>query len=275
MDTWMPRLLPIVRTLALALVGFGLLIFFVQRRLAFPGVSRDPMRTGAVAPDDVEQVWLETSYGHVESWLFPGSGEGAGPTILFAHGNGELIDDWYREMSSLAAEGVNVLAVEFPGYGFSEGAPSRRAIREAFNAAFDRMAERADVDRERIVAYGRSLGGGAAGDLARDRPVAALVLQSTFSSMAAVARSMLVPGFLVRDRFDNVEAIRSYEGPVLLMHGPRDDVLPFSHAERLARAREGLEITPIDCAHNDCAKVWPEIRRHLLTLLREHGVLGT
>lgn len=273
MDTWMPRLIPVIRTLTLALLGFGVLVFFLQRRLAFPGTSRDLPRAAPVAPGDVEQVWLETSYGRVEAWFFPGSGEGARPTIVFGHGNGELIGDWYREMSSLAAGGVNVLAVEFPGYGFSEGKPSRGTIREAFNAAFDRMADRSDVDRERIVAYGRSMGGGAAGDLARDRPVAALILQSTFSSAKSVARSMLVPGFLVRDRFDNVEAVRGFEGPVLLMHGPRDDVLPFSHAQRLARAREGLAITRIDCAHNDCARVWPDIRDQLIGFLREHGLL--
>lgn len=273
MDTWIPRLASIARILALALVGYGALIFFVQRWVAFPGALRDPPRDRAVAPDGAEQVWLETSFGRVEAWLFPGHGEGALPTAVFAHGNGELIGDWTREMSDLASSGMNVLAVEFPGYGFSEGKPSRSSIREAFGTAFDRMATRPDVDPERVIAYGRSMGGGAAADLARDRPVAALVLQSTFSSAMAVARSTLVPGFLVRDRFDNVEVVERFERPVLLMHGPDDDVLPYSHAETLAEAREGLRITTIDCAHNDCARVWPDIRDHIVDFLREHGLL--
>lgn len=274
METWMPRLLDALRVGALVLAGFGLVVFFVQRWLAFPGVLRSPLRQEPVAPDGVEQLWIETDFGRVEAWLFAAEGQGPHAAALYAHGNGELIDDWAGEMRDLADHGVTMLAVEFPGYGYSEGKPTRESIRRTFAGAFDRLAGRPDVDRDRIVAYGRSMGGGAAADLALDRPVAALILQSTFSSTMAAARAMLVPGFLVRDRFDNVRAVRTFEGPVLLMHGPADDVLPFAHAERLARARDGLEITPIDCAHNDCGRVWSDIRSSILAFLGENGVVG-
>lgn len=273
MDPWLPRLVSLSRILLLFLVGFGVLVFFVQRWIAFPGAVLDPRRSGPTPPEGAEQVWLETDVGRVEAWLFHADGPGPRPTLIYAHGNGELIDDWAREMADLADAGVHVLAVEFPGYGFSEGRPSRGSIRGAFREAFDRMAARPDVDPDRIVAYGRSMGGGAAGDLARDRPVAALILQSTFSSTMDAARSMLVPGFLVRDRFDNVAAVESFEGPVLLMHGPDDEVLPFAHAERLAAVRPSLRITRLDCGHNDCADVWPDIRRHVTDFLRGNGLL--
>lgn len=273
MEEWIPRLVPVTRILTLSVVGLGLLIFFAQRWVAFPGARRDPGRARAVAPQGIEQLWLETSYGRVEAWFFPAGGEGPRTTVIFAHGNGELIDDWAHAMSELAESGLNAVAVEFPGYGFSAGTSSRRTIREAFDVAFDRMAGRPDVDPDRIVAFGRSMGGGAAGDLALDRPVAALILLSTFSSAMAVARSTLVPGILVRDRFDNVTAIEGFQGPVLLMHGPTDDVLPFSHAQTLSRAREGLEITTLPCAHNDCARAWPDIRAHIVTFLGVHHIL--
>lgn len=273
MDAWLPRLMPLIRVLALAAIGFGVLIFLVQRWIAFPGAYREPLRSAPSPPRSGEQIWLSTDFGRVEAWLFTAEGDGPRPAVIYAHGNGELIDDWAREMRDLAHQRIHALAVEFPGYGFSGGKPTRPKIRATFAEAFDRLAARADVDEDRIVAYGRSMGGGAAGDLTRDRPVAALVLQSTYSSTMAVARSMLVPGLLVRDRFDNAEAVRSFEGPVLLMHGPTDDVLPFSHAERLARAKPGLEITRIDCAHNDCARIWTDIRGHLVGFLRENGIL--
>jgi len=273
MATLLPKMLPVLRTVALVGVGLCALVFFFQRWIAFPGAFRDARRSAPRAPPEVEQLWIETGFGRVESWFFPAEGEGPHPTAIYAHGNGELIDDWTREMADLADHGINALAVEFPGYGFSDGKPARSTIREAFTEAFDRVAARPDVIRDRIVSYGRSMGGGASADLARDRPVAALVLQSTFSSTPSVARSMLVPGFLVRDRFDNVAAIRDFDGPVLLMHGPTDDVLPFEHAERLAAARDGLEITRIDCAHNDCARVWEDIRRHIVRFLREEELM--
>ncbi len=263
----------VVRVLLLGLVGFGLLTFVAQRWVAFPGVFRESPRSSASAPVGVAQLWLETSFGRVEAWLFLAAGDGPRPTAIFAHGNGELIEDWEGDMRRLAAAGVNSLIVEFPGYGHSEGKPSRATLRETYSLAFDRLAERTDVDSDRIVAFGRSMGGGAAGDLALDRPAAALILASTFSSTMAVANEILVPGFLVRDRFDNQRVVTDFEGPVLLMHGTADDVIPFSHAETLAAARDGLEIIALDCAHNDCGSQWPTIVETVGTFLRENSLL--
>jgi len=271
----MPAVTAAARMIILSLAGAGLVIFATQRRIVFPGTLRSPERATPTPPLGAEQVWIETGFGRVESWYFkaPASPERRG-AVIFAHGNGELIDDWAPEMSRLAREGIHVLAVEFPGYGFSDGSPSRSTIREAFGRAFDVLSARDDVDAGRIVAYGRSLGGGAAADLTVTRPVAALVLQSTFSSTTAVARRMLVPGFLVRDRFDNVAAVRTFGGPVLLMHGRADEVVPFDHAELLAAARDGLEVTPIPCGHNDCGGAWPEISGRIVDFLRESGILS-
>jgi fermentation-respiration switch protein FrsA (DUF1100 family) len=103
--------------------------------------------------------------------------------------------------------------------------------------------------------------------------VRALALQSTFSSIAALARQALLPGFLVLDRFDNRRAVADFQGPVLLMHGPRDEVIPFEHALTLASVREGLAITEIDCGHNDCADQWPSIVSLFAAFLRENGLL--
>ena len=297
----MSQLLVIVRVLALAMLGYLALIFVVQRRMAFPGTLRTSPRPTASAPPDVTQVWLEASFGRVEAWFFRAEGvggaKGAGgveradgakgadgadgapgnvprPTIIFAHGNGELIEDWHGEMGRLAAAGLNALLVEFPGYGHSQGKPSRSALIETYTTAFDWLVARDDVDAERIVAYGRSLGGGVAGDLALNRPVRALVLQSTFSSAKAIAWENFVPGFLVRDRFDNRRAVSDFSGPVLLMHGRRDAVIPYRHAQALAAVREGLDILDLDCAHNDCAPEWPEIVASLMAFLRSNALLN-
>ena len=267
--------LSIVKVLGIGLLGYAIVMFAMQRRVAFPGVSRESARPAALAPAGVVQVWLEPSFGRVEAWFFDTGGGGAEPTVVFAHGNGELIDDWQQEMERLRAGGVNALLVEFPGYGFSEGRPSRAALRETFGEAFDWLVESTSVDSARIVAYGRSIGGGAAADLAMDRPVGALALQSTFTSTTALAREMLLPGFLVRDRFDNRRAVADFGGPVLLLHGQDDDVISYSHALVLASAREGLEVTDIACAHNDCGSEWPHIVATLTHFLGTNGLLGS
>ena len=269
----MPQLLVVGRVLALAVLAYVGLIFVLQRRMAFPGTLRDSPRPMASAPRGVTQVWLEASFGPVEAWFFSGEGHGRRPTIIFAHGNGELIEDWQNDMERLAAAGPNVLLVEFPGYGHSRGKPSRSTLRETFTLAFDWLVARDDVDADRIVAHGRSLGGGVAGDLALNRPIRALVLQSTFSSAGAFARENFVPGFLVRDRFDNRRVVSDFSGPVLIMHGVRDDVIPHAHAEALAAIREGLDVTDMDCAHNDCAPVWPETVDSVTAFLRSNALL--
>ena len=270
---WAPRAFVVGRVLGLAFLGYAALIFSVQRWLVFPGTFRDSPRTTASAPPGVTQVWLETSFGRVEAWFFSAEGSVPKPTVLFAHGNGELIEDWRTEMDRLTPVGLNALLVEFPGYGHSEGKPTRATLRETFALAFDWLVGRDDVDAARIVAFGRSMGGGAASDLAVDRPVGALVLASTFSSAAAIASESFVPGFLVRDRFDNRRAVADFSGPVLLMHGPADDVIPYSHAEALATAREGLGIIDLDCAHNDCAREWPTTVAALTAFLRSNALL--
>lgn len=270
---WISRALVIARVLGLAFLGYAALIFIVQRRMAFPGTSRASPRATAVAPPAVMQVWLETSFGKVEAWFFGAEGSADAPTLVFAHGNGELIDDYRREMEYVASAGMSALLVEFPGYGHSSGKPSRATLRETLTIAFDWLVARDDIDPDRIVAFGRSMGGGAAGDLSLDRPVRALVLLSTFSSAVAIARESYVPGFLVRDRFDNRRVIEDFSGPVLIMHGVGDDVIPYSHAETLASAREGLKIIQIDCAHNDCARVWPAIVESVREFLIRNSLL--
>ena len=262
-----------VRVLGISLLGYALLMFAVQRRMIFAGAQRESPRSSPTPPQGATQVWLDASFGRVEAWFFRADTAASAPTVVFAHGNLELIEDWESEMAALRGQGVNALLVEFPGYGHSEGKPTRETIRETFNEAFDWLVEEADVPRDRIVAWGRSLGGGAAADLSLDRPVRALALQSTFTSTAAMAREAFLPGFLVLDRFDNRRAVADFDGPVLLMHGVEDEVISYEHAVGLASAREGLEVTEIDCGHNDCEPAWPEILSSMTAFLRGNGLL--
>jgi hypothetical protein len=138
-------------------------------------------------------------------------------------------------------------------------------------AAYDQVRTRPDVDPARIVGYGRSLGGGAICALARERTVAALVLESTFSSVRSIAAGFGLPALLVRDPFDNLAALAAFPGPVLLVHGERDRMIPVAHAHELAAAarRPRLVVHP-GCGHNDCPRPWSELRAFLL----ESGLLA-
>lgn len=252
-----------------ALVLYGVLVHLLQRSVLFPGRRVGVAGTGPEAVGG-EVAWLSRPEGEVEVWFLPAHrSAGPGPTLVFAHGNGELIDDWLHEFEAPRSWGLSILLVEYPGYGRSGGRPSERSITGAMIAAHDWVRTRPEADPERIVAFGRSVGGGAAAALAMTRPVAALVLESAFTSVRAMARRQAVPGFLIRDPFDNLGAVRRYQGPVLIVHGARDAIVPPSHARALHAAATDAELHLLDCGHNDCPRPWPLLRR----FLEAHGLL--
>ena len=251
-----------------ALVALGLRQ--VERAVLFPAppVPRESPMPG----DGARHTWLDTPGGRVEAFLLPGriaEGRTRQPLVIYAHGNGELIDSWLGQFDPLRAQGLSVLLVEYPGYGRSSGSPSRSSIQQVFAAAYDWALTEPEVDPRRIVGYGRSLGGGAVCALGRVRPLAALVLESTFTSIRDVATDAFgVPGFVVWNEFDNLEFVRGYESPVLVLHGEQDRSIPVAHARRIAATAPAAEIEILQCGHNDCPRPWARI----VAFLAEHGI---
>lgn len=256
-------------------LGYGIYYLAIQRKILFPN---PPTPAWDVAVDfaGLEKIWLETSFGKVETWFLPAQNTGGepAPALMFFHGNGELIDFWPQSFTGVQQLGVGVMLVEYPGYGRSQGKPTKATISETTTAAYDTLVQREDVDPERVVVYGRSLGGGAAGVLVEQRPVAALILQSTFTNTTRFARQFLLPGFLVVDKFDTLSALEQYRDPVLVFHGQRDDLIPYQHALELTDAAENGRLITMDCFHSDCPPDYEIFWRQVGDFLRENGVLA-
>ena len=269
------RLISLLQAAVVAYLAYALFLFFVQRSVLYPGTKIATLRSETDAPPPgIVQVWLSTAAGRTEAWWIPPPMSEPAAAIIFGHGNAELIEHWAAEAKSLSDSGVGVMLVEYPGYGLSEGEPTRATIGGAFTAAYDWLADRPEVDSDRILVMGRSLGGGAVMDLTSVRPVRAVILQSTFTSAASLAfRSFGAPGFLVRDAYDNLGRLRAFDGPILLFHGVRDRVIPFSDGERLSRAREGISFVPLDCGHNDCPPDWAVVVDEIRSFLRENDLI--
>ena len=218
-----------------------------------PVAARPHVETLRLGPDEVE------------AWLLPARGvEGQAPVLLFTHGNGELIDYWIDAFWRIPDRGVAVLLVEYPGYGRSGGTPSEASIARTMEAAYDAVADRPDIDATRISAWGRSLGGAAACALADRRELAALVLESTFTSVRPFARRFGIVGPLVRDPFDSLPILEAFEGPVLVLHGERDAVVPVAHGRALAEAAARADLQLLPCGHNDCPFQWPRVEAFLM-----------
>lgn len=258
----------------LAVVAVLLLInlicmYFLQPRITFPRPPVYMQKPQALTAAGGESLWLDAAGDRVEAWLLPATAAKVpAPLLIHAHGNGELVDFWAAEFSTLREAGIHVLLVEFPGYGRSAGDPSEASVTAAFVAAYDRAAADPRVDAQRVIGYGRSLGGGAIGQLAARRPMAALVLESTFTSLRDIVRRYYVPDWLVRNRFDTRSVVAAYRGPMLIIHGIRDGIIPVDHAQALKLAAPGATLQLLPCGHNDCPPQWELV----LSFLAANGV---
>ncbi|MBK5275533.1 MAG: alpha/beta hydrolase [Desulfuromonadales bacterium] len=267
---------PMLRYPALALLAYGLyalFLFLVQRQMLYPGRS---VRVSGPPPAGIEPVAVISAAGRSEAWFMPPLKRKAGerrPLVIFFHGNGEVIDYLPEQAEGFREMGMGVLLVEYPGFGRAPGRTDEQSITATAVAAYDAALQREEVDPQRIVFFGRSLGGAAACALAARRPGAALILQSTFTSTRSFARGYLVPGFLVRDVFDNGAVLAAYRKPVLLFHGIRDTLVPPRHSRELQRLAPDARLVELSCGHNDCPPDWREFYRIIAGFLRDAGVL--
>jgi uncharacterized protein len=280
------RPIHMIRVLTLLLAAILLLYlvyagyFYInQRAILFP---RHLIAPPAVVPavPGLEQIWLEASEGRAEAWyLAPLDGQRDGQTIapspllIIAHGNADLMDRWLSSTLGLRRMGVGVLLVEYPGYGRSEGNPSYSAIRETFLLAYDTIIRHPQVDPGRIVPFGHSIGGGAVSALAAERPSAGMILLSTFTSVGALASEQWLPGFAVRDAFNNLAVVQNYRHPLLIIHGKQDRTIPYRHAVTLHAAAQQGEFVSLDCGHNDCIDDWEHFWQSLRPFFLRTGVL--
>ncbi len=248
----------VVVLLALVL-GLGGVVLFMQRLFLFPRHLVQTVPGAAEATPGLEQLWLDTRQGKVEAWFLPGEGASAqtpGPAVIFAHGNGEVIDHWPGQLARYRAMGYSVLLPEYRGYGRSAGSPTAVAITDDFVRFYDLLVARPEVDGARVVFHGRSLGGGAVCALAARRKPQAVILQSTFTSVRNIMRGYMIPGFMVMDPFDNEAVIASLDVPLLVIHGKRDALIPHHHARRLVEVAPQGRLVSYDCDHNDCPPAW-------------------
>ncbi len=134
---------------------------------------------------------------------------------------------------------ISLFAFDYRGYGKSSGIPHEAGLIADGRAARDWLSRRAKVDPQQIVLWGRSLGGAVAVQLSHQRPARGMILDRTFSSLTDVAAwhyPWLPVRYLMRNRYNSLQFIGQYEGPLLQSHGTVDQVIPYALAEKLFAA---------------------------------------
>jgi uncharacterized protein len=251
---WRARLRLVILAIVLGLVlgyvvialGAGVLF----RKMLYPAPLLFPSRV----PPDATLVETRAADGvTVRALSFDGP-RGA-PVVVHFHGNGETMghDVWVAR--ELSRRGLGVLLVEYRGYGLSRGEPSptEDGLYADAAAALDWL-ESNGIGRERVVLWGQSLGSGVAAEMAARGRARAVVLVTPYTSIADVA-SRFAPRILwlrlvVRDRYDTLSKAPKITQPALVVHGNRDELIPYEMGVRLSKVLPRAVLYTVEGGHH-------------------------
>ena len=222
--------------------------------------------SGDWAPKDlpIQETWFNSLDGtKLHSWWIPN--ENASYTFLAFHGNAGNISDRAWVYKFLIEVPANVFAVEYRGYGKSEGVPSESGLYLDAQAAFDYLVTTKRLTPQKIICFGQSLGTAVAANLAARRNVGGVILEAPFPSAMQVVRQKMwfFPGLplLVLNQLDTERQLRSVGAPILVVHCTQDPVIPFQLGKAVYdKAREPKTFLPIDgYCHEEASSIAPAL----------------
>ena len=215
-----------------------------------------PDRHDYTRPEHTTQTWQDVFFHSKDSTKLhgrfaPATGTAKG-TVIHVHGNAQNLSAHWDFVSWLPAQGYNVFAFDYRGYGRSEGKPDVRGLFDDTNAALDYIRSRRDLDANKLLVFGQSLGGTnaiAAVGAGNKQGIRAVAIEATFANYAAIANDKITgAGLLMNNRYSADRHIASISPiPLLLIHGDADSVIHVKHAHALfaaARAPKKLIIVP-------------------------------
>ncbi|SDB55154.1 hypothetical protein SAMN05660653_02745 [Desulfonatronum thiosulfatophilum] len=233
-------------------LGLTGLVYLRQDALIYYPVA-EIAQTPADYGWEFDDLTLRTEDGvNIHAWYVPV--ENARGVVLFCHGNAGNIGHRLDSIRIFRDLGLSVLIFDYRGFGNSEGRPSESGTYRDVRAAWKFLLEDKNVAPERIVVFGRSLGGAVATYLASSQPVGALIIESAFTSlpdMAARLYPLLPVRWLAKYNYNSLARISDVQAPVLVVHSPEDELVPFAHGQALyATAPESKMFLEISGGHN-------------------------
>ena len=227
------------------------LLYFVQDYILFPASQRMDRDPGGY-DWKFEEVRLSVQGEETFGWYVPL--ENHRGIVLFSHGNAGNLAGRLESIGMLRSFGFSVLAYDYGGYGFSTGKPSEQRCYADIRAMWDYLVDTRGVDPKEILLFGRSLGGGPTVELAQDVAPGAVIIESTFLSTADVARRnplFRTMTWAIRHRFESKNKVAKIKPPLLIIHSPDDEVIPFENGQGLfERATEPKTFLEISGGHN-------------------------
>lgn len=263
--------------LLLAWLMVVIAMFVFQRKLLYLP-DKNPLPPAEIfGIDTLEQIFLNTKDGlRLKAYYMPAQGQDNGTIVLF-HGNAGSIAHRMTKAAIYHLFGTGVLLVEYRGYGGNDGTPTEKGLYADGRAAMEFLTKQKNLPPEKIILYGESLGSGVAVQMATEYDAAGLVLETPFSSAAAVASSVypfMPVRLLLKDRYDNIAKIKQIKKmPVLVVHGTRDGVVPFTEGKKLFEAAaEPKKFVAIEGGNHNNLYDYPLTATEIGTFLRQQGI---
>lgn len=253
----MNKLLWIVGSIGLAAIGIyvimAIYLLINQTKMVFI-----PSNSIEITPAEIgleyEDIFFVTEDSvRLNGWFIPAKSEKA--VLLFCHGNGGNISHRLESFQLFNRLGLSIFIFDYRGYGKSGGSPTEEGTYLDARAAWNYIVREKGIAKDKIVILGRSLGGAVAAHLAREVKPQALVVESAFTSVGDLGAE-LYPFFpvrlLSRFKYATVKYVSKISCPILIVHSPEDDIIPYHHGQKIYEAaHEPKQFLKIKGLHND------------------------
>ncbi|MCK5451343.1 MAG: alpha/beta hydrolase [Candidatus Omnitrophica bacterium] len=249
--------------LVAVLLIFGLVLFsgwIEKNNIYFPDkkIESTPENIGLSYKD----VYFRTSDGvELNGWFIP-TGKPSRATVLLCHGNAGNISHRLDIIRMLNSLDLNVFIFDYRGYGRSCGTVSERGTYLDAIAAYEELSKLRGVNINKVIFYGRSLGGAVAVELALQKDPVALILDGTFTSTSDMAKEIypfLPAKFLINTKYDSLDKIKNVAVPKFIIHSMEDEIVLFHHGKELfEKAVEPKEFYRMRGGHNDAMVMYED-----------------
>ena len=220
-------------SIILAYIIIVLFTYLYQRKLLYHPSENN--YTGDEIQFDYKEVFIEVDKDvKLKSWFLEKDLK-KNKTILYFHGNAGDLTNRVHKLNELNKLDVNILIISWRGFSGNQGKPTEKNLYNDARKAVEWLNE-TGVTNKNIILYGESLGTGVATELGQNNSFSGIVLESPFTSIADAAKiyyPYLPVNLLLKDRYDSIKKIKNIEIPILIMHGKKDDIVPFFMGEKL------------------------------------------
>lgn len=241
----------IILSIAAAFIVLILFIRFLEYKSLYFPLKKIEATPGEINLDYEDVVVTAKDGIKIYGWFVPANKPRA--TILFCHGNGGNISHRMEKISMFNFLNLNVLIFDYRGYGRSTGHPLERGLYLDAEAVYDYLVKRKHISAGEIIAYGESLGGAVAIDLAWKNELGGIIIEEGFTSLRDMGKKIFpfIPTSIYKSEFDSLRKIKDIRSPILIFHSVDDEIVPFELGRKLFdEAPEPKEFVQLQGGHN-------------------------